>query len=387
MPTKTLKSPKIRVPKHVEPAEKLQEQIDNERKTIKTDAYPISVGELSSLYKENELNIHPEFQRFYRWDDERKSKFIESMLLGIPIPSIFVSQTKEGTWDVVDGLQRLSTIFQFMGILHDEKGERVDPLVLTKTKYLPAMVGMQWEGQGGASNISDAQRLFIKRAKLDVKIILRESNEKTKFELFQRLNTGGAELSEQEIRNAMLVAANAPFFNWLKSLAAYEPFRDCTALSDRPLEEQFNLELVLRFLVFRDMPAHQLKSVGDLGDFLTEQMMEFSSKFDEIKNGEEEAFRKTFGYLAATVGPDAFRKYNTIRSRFSGGFLISGFEVVACGIGHRVQNVDNLGKEDLLKRIRSFWAEKSFVDATGSGIRASSRIPKTIQIGRKLFTP
>lgn len=386
MSTKTLKSPKVRVPRHFDPAAKLQEQIDHERKTIKTDAYPISVGELSSLYKENELDIHPEFQRFYRWDDERKSKFIESMLLGIPIPSIFVSQTKEGTWDVVDGLQRLSTIFQFMGILRDEKDVIVAPLVLTRTKYLPAMDGMQWEEHGSESCISDAQRLFIKRAKLDVKIILRESDEKTKFELFQRLNTGGAELSEQEIRNAMLVAANAPFFAWLKNLAGFEPFRDCTALSDRPLEEQFNLELVLRFLVFRCMPSAQLKSVGDLGDFLTEQMMEFSAKFDEKKNAESDAFKKTFAYLAATVGPDAFRKFDGVRSRFSGGFLISGFEVVACGIGHGVYNAINLEKEDLLKRIKSFWADKTFVDATGSGIRASTRIPKTIHIGRKLFT-
>ena len=92
----------------------LQQEIDEKKKEIFTDGYPMSIGELSSLYSENELDIHPEFQRFFRWTTLQKSKLIESILLGIPIPSIFVSQREDGVWDVVDGLQRLSTIFQFM---------------------------------------------------------------------------------------------------------------------------------------------------------------------------------------------------------------------------------------------------------------------------------
>jgi Protein of unknown function DUF262 len=123
---------------------------------------------LANLYRDGELDIHPEFQRFYRWDDEQKSRFIESILLGIPIPSFFVAQRDDGKWDVIDGLQRLSTIFQLMGLLRDEQGRRVPPLRLTRTKYLPSLDGMLWEKSNGllglSPALSPAQQLFIKRA-------------------------------------------------------------------------------------------------------------------------------------------------------------------------------------------------------------------------------
>ncbi len=66
---------------------------------------------LNNLYTDNELDLHPEFQRFFRWKPSQKSRFIESLLIGIPIPSIFVYQREDGVWDVIDGVQRLSTIF------------------------------------------------------------------------------------------------------------------------------------------------------------------------------------------------------------------------------------------------------------------------------------
>ena len=90
----------------------LNQGILKHRAEIRTDGYPISIGELLAMYKDSELDIHPEFQRFFRWSPEQKSRLIESLLLGIPLPSIFVSQRENGIFDVIDGLQRLSTIFQ-----------------------------------------------------------------------------------------------------------------------------------------------------------------------------------------------------------------------------------------------------------------------------------
>jgi hypothetical protein len=91
----------------------LQEEIDKSRAIIRTDGYSMSIGEWISLYERSEIDIHPEFQRFFRWSPKQKSRLIESILLGIPIPQIFVAQREDGVWDVVDGLQRLSTIYQF----------------------------------------------------------------------------------------------------------------------------------------------------------------------------------------------------------------------------------------------------------------------------------
>lgn len=103
----------------------LHEEIEQKSKEIITDNYSMSVGEIISMYKEGDLDIHPEFQRFFRWSDSQKSRLIESFLLNFPVPPIFVYQRTDGVWDIVDGLQRVSTILQFAGIYKNEDGEKM----------------------------------------------------------------------------------------------------------------------------------------------------------------------------------------------------------------------------------------------------------------------
>lgn len=157
----------------------LQEEIDRGSREIHADGYPMSIGEIISLYENNEMDIHPEFQRFFRWTDLQKTKFIESILLGIPLPSIFVSQREDGVWDVIDGLQRLSTIFQFVGILKKEGGELSEPFTLIGgTTYLPSLEGKMWNTTNETNSFTTTQRLLLKRAKIDIKIIKREKYSK-----------------------------------------------------------------------------------------------------------------------------------------------------------------------------------------------------------------
>jgi len=94
----------------------------------------MSIGELTNLYRDGELIIRPEFQRFFRWTSIQKSRLVESILLGIPLPSIFVAQTLGGVWEVVDGLQRVSTLLELQGELKDGEGNILPPLRLDGTK-------------------------------------------------------------------------------------------------------------------------------------------------------------------------------------------------------------------------------------------------------------
>ena len=120
----------------------LDDEINAKRREIRTDGYPMSIGEWISLYEKDEIDIHPEFQRFFRWTKTQGTKLIESILLGIPIPPIFVSQRRDGVWDVVDGLQRLSTIYQLIGILKDEERRSARPIG-SGVDQIPSFLGRQ----------------------------------------------------------------------------------------------------------------------------------------------------------------------------------------------------------------------------------------------------
>jgi hypothetical protein len=365
----------------------LQEEIDKSRAIIRTDGYSMSIGEWISLYERSEIDIHPEFQRFFRWSPKQKSRLIESILLGIPIPQIFVAQREDGVWDVVDGLQRLSTIYQFAGILKDEENHAVPPIVLERTKYLPSLQGKKWDDAEDPENsLTTSQRLIIKRSKIDVSIILRESDEASKYELFQRLNTGGSPLSEQEVRNSILVMINRDMYRWMRRLAENPDFVECVALTDRALDEQYDMELVLRFLVFRTLDEKELSRIGDLGDYLTDKLSDMARNDEFDFKEEEQAFSTAFGLLRRTTGSDSFKKFDPEKGKFMGGFLVSGYEVVAIGLGYnyKVASEANLEIESL---IRGVWQKEQFTSKSGSGIRASSRVPNTIPLGRKLFKP
>lgn len=369
----------------------LQQEIDEKSKEIKTDSYSMSIGELISLYKEGELDIHPEFQRFFRWTPLQKTKLIESVLLGIPIPSIFVSQSEKGIWEVIDGLQRLSTIFEFVGVLKDENENKIQPSKLQKTEYLPSLEGKYWDNKREPENsFSPAQRMFLKREKIDVKIIKKESDPHIKYELFQRLNTLGSQLSDQEVRNCVMIMINKEFFNWFKELAEYPNFLKCLSLADRLIDEKYNQELVLRFFIFKNINPNEIKGVQDLGDFITKKMIAFShSNFD--KEREESIFKRTFDFLEKTLSEDSFKQYNQEKNKFEGKFLISSFETVAVGVGSNIDLWDNEFNEEiknkLIEKARALWSNLQYREKSGSGINVTLRVPVIIPLGKELFRP
>lgn len=364
----------------------LIEQINKKRKEIKTDGYPVSIGEWINMYQNDELDIHPEFQRFYRWTISQKTSLIESILLGIPLPPIFVSQREDGVWDVVDGLQRLSTIFQLVGILKDEDDEDVEPLVLQKTKYLPALQDIQWDNNDDPKkSLPKDLQLVIKRSKISASIVLKESDERAKYDLFQRLNTGGSELSPQEVRNCLLIMTNKPLFDWLKKLPSNESFISTTALSDRPLEEAYDVELALRFVLLALIPEKEIKSVGDVGVFLTDKMTDIAQSKSFKKTPIKELFENTFSVLDEVFVDDAFKRFSLKKGRHEGGFLLSLFEVIALGVAFNIANGTLCAKNKIIEKARSVWSDKNFTDWSTSGVTASRRLPKLIPYGRQLF--
>lgn len=371
----------------------LQDEIDEKTKEIFTDSYPMSIGELINLYQENELDIHPEFQRFFRWNMRQKTKLIESILLGIPIPAIFVSQSEKGVWDVIDGVQRLSTIFEFTGVLIDEDKVEVPPSRLEKTDYLPSLQDKVWKSDDIQNSFTQAQRIDFKRQKIGIQIIRKESDPNIKYELFNRINTLGSRLSEQEVRNCLLIMVNKDFFNWINRLAKYEPFINCVCLTEDDIKKQYHLELALRFFIFKNVDVTEITSSTYLADFITDKMKSFSIAENFDKTKEESIFKDTFSLLNDTLGEDSFIKYNLEKEKFMGKFLISTFEAVSIGIGYNIENwkskrSDNVELTRVInERIRQLWSDSRYTRNIGSGSNFYTRIPIIVPLGKEIFVP
>jgi Protein of unknown function DUF262 len=367
----------------------LHDEIEARRRDIKTDSYSMSLGELMNIYQSTELDLHPDFQRFFRWTDQQKTKLIESILLGIPIPPVFVSQRPDGVWDVIDGLQRLSAIFQFAGILKNEEGKTLDGIKLQKAKYLPSLEGKAWEDNTSPDNpdaLTAQQRIDIKRSKIDVNIILRESSTDAKYDMFERLNTGGTQLSDQEVRNCLLLMSNKEFFRWLEDLAIHPTFVSCTSLSEKATEERYDMELVVRFLTLRTIEIPKLRGLSDVGTFLTDRIIALSEANLDLKS-EGKIFKDTFDLLSLALSDASFRRYDVAKQRFMGGFLVSVFEVIGIGLGFNVGSwTDSQADLSAIQGIaESLWQNPAFTGHQGSGVGGTTRILHTVPLGRKLF--
>ena len=344
----------------------------------------MSIGELTNLYRDGELNVRPEFQRFFRWSEIQKSRLIESLLLGIPVPSIFVAQTDTGIWELVDGLQRMSTILELQGILRNRDGVLLPTLVLRGTKYLPALEGRQWEHPDPAHALTQAHRLDIKRSKLDIKIIKRESSPEAKYDLFQRLNSYGMSFTAQEMRSALILSVSPDYFAWLEGLASIPEFVEATSLSERLLSEKYDLELVLRWLILFDRPVSRLtqQSLRDfpsvVDDAAIDMAKEHPKNIDEI----ERVFVETFKIIVANGSEDVFRKWDPVKQSFRGSFLNTAFEVFATGLGYHLAN-GSAYRDDLLAVVREFWSGMQSGFATGKSTEA--RLAQFVPIGRSLL--
>lgn len=360
----------------------LQQEIETRSKEILTDSYSISVGEAISMYKDEDIDIHPEFQRFFRWTTAQKTRLIESFLLNIPVPPIYVSQRADGVWDIIDGLQRLSTIFHFVGCYKNADGSYLEPLVLEKTKLLPSLEGKKFKDEDcPEKSFNEDERRFLKRAKLSFVIIKKESDSSSKYELFQRLNSGGTNLSEQEIRNCIMVMTNPQLFNCIEELSRYPNFIDSLRLTDKAIAERYDLELVTRFLCLRTEVMEKIKNISDYGTYLNDRIVEL---FETKTNWEEEfsIFKKTFDIIYEALGDEAFCKYDIINDKFSGRFYTSVFEFVAIGLGRH----DGQTNRDCLKgRIVELWKKIDSEDISWKGSNPSGRLQKTLELANQLY--
>lgn len=349
----------------------LQTQLEEFRKDLQSDDFKMSIGEFANLYQDGDLILNPDFQRYFRWKDSQKSLLIESIFLQIPLPPIFIYERKDGKWEVIDGLQRLSSIFQFMNIL---KGEQELPLIIHDVPYLSALNEKCWNDIGGSF-----QRIF-KRSNLSITKLKWNSENFTKYEMFKRLNRTGSPLSEQEMRNCIIIMENKPFYEWMEKLSQNEDFIATTSLSESRRNEREDLELITRYLCFRFCDKSELKNVRAVDTFLDKKIVEIS-KFTTFNISEEESlFRNIFRALNEQIGTDSFKRYDKATNSFKGMFLISPYEAIIFALAKDPQNLSNLKN-----KVISLQSDPAFSRYSGSGVNVSQRWNNLFELSEKIF--
>ena len=358
-------------------------EIQLKSKEIIVDSYSMSVGELISLYKDGDLDIHPEFQRFFRWTDSQKTRLIESLLLNIPIPPIFVSQNENGVWEIVDGLQRVSTILHFVGCYKNNDGNLEAPLVLEGTDFLPSLEGKTFEKRNDDDEnaFGIEERRYLKRAKISLIILKKESDISGKYELFQRLNTGGTSLSDQEVRNCIMLMENKDLFYKIQELSNYQNFLDTLRVNHRLMKERFELELITRFLCLRTENPEQVRN-KDFSDYLDKRIVNLFNSPEWNVDNEIEIFKRTFDIINREMSDNAFCKYMQDDDRFKGSLITPAFEIIAIGLGRRDGHLPD--GFNLLEQTKKFWRELPQT-VPWKGKSATDRVPQMFELASSFY--
>jgi hypothetical protein len=367
----------------------LDDEITSAQRLVKTDGYEMSIGELVNMYREEDLIINPDFQRLFRWNSSQKSKFIESILLGIPIPSIFTFEGDDGKWELIDGLQRVSTILEFMGLLKDPTNQQVKPSALEATTYLPSLHNVVWERSDALTDprpdqqveLSRPQQLAVRRAKIGVKILKPPSSAETKYDLFQRLNAGGTQANPQEVRNCIVIMINKDYFESLKALSSKDTFQEIISLNEEQIERQRHIEWATRFLVYNYVPYD---GNLDIEEYMDKGIASLAKAGRQTEP--EERFVETFALLQR-YGKDALRRFEA--GKHIGRVGLVAFECIAVGIAKNLPHIRALPNPDdfISRKIRAFWESKELEGFLSPGVRGTTRIQKTIPFGEAWFRP
>ena len=268
-------------------------EIPKEIRKIRTQPYDYSVEYIVNLIKNGKIYLEPDFQRNARvWDDKTASLLIESILLNVPIPPIYVSEEDDGKWNIIDGLQRLNSFKRFLN--NDFK--------LRGMEAFPELNKMNYE------NLPSKARSVLNDGALRIILITKESHPEMQYDVFMRLNRGSVKLTEQELRNCLY---RGKLNNLIKELCNNANLLNILGLKE-PHKRMDDAELVLRYLAISenyDWEKHMVleyKSV--MKTFLNTFMKQHQNPSDEKILQLKDKFENTLDKVFSVFEQNAFRR-------------------------------------------------------------------------------
>ncbi len=276
-------------------------EIPREIRKINTQAYDKSVSDIVNMIKDGDINLNPEYQRNYIWDNKKASMLIESIILNVPIPVIYVSQEADDTWTVIDGLQRLNSLKRFF-----DRDFKLSGLELLSDL-----------NKSDVHTLAPKALRILKNGLLRVIVISHDSHEDIKYDVFMRLNRGSVKLNEQELRNCLYRGA---FNELLKSLCNNEYMLALMNIKE-PHKRMIDCELILRFFSLREnwSPEKGGGSPDDegvsnyrgriknfLNNFMRQNQHSSKENLDQMSSCFNDAIKKVYDIF----GAKAFRRIN-----------------------------------------------------------------------------
>lgn len=318
----------------------LIDAIDSKVESVRTRSLDLSFNELLDMYDNEELIISPEYQRLFRWDLDKQSRFIESLILELPIPPIFVIELKDGQYELIDGLQRISTYLHFRGELKKVgKAKAEDGFELQGCDVLNELNGREYD------DLPKSIQIKLKRNFIRVEILRKESDSRLRYYMFKRLNTGGEILSEQEVRNCTIRLLDSNINDFIIALSKNSKFsKTISKIQDKEINKMLDQELVLRFFALKNnLDGYYYP----FDEFLTEYM-ESVAKGEKSFNYQDEKliFDKTFSVLNRMAGDDIFSNLMT-GEKAKANFVTYYYEALTLGIQKYLDSLYNATKLQL----------------------------------------
>ena len=358
-----------------------------EYQNINVEKRDFTIRELWNRYANRNLILEPDFQRHYVWDDKRASRFVESLILGLPTPPIFIAEESTGQWTVIDGHQRLASLFRFMRPLvsHVAKVAGVEvpwanlaPLVLVNLE-----IKKELNGQPVTSIKSSDRDTLLWQAKIPVVKLDKDANEGMKYALFARLNQGSLSLNNQELRNCLYRGSYNVLISQLSDTSRYLNLWKKSS-SDRRMRDR---ERVLRFFAF----LHRMNEYASpLREFLNKEMKWYQDADPQQIVQFRSEFIDALTWVEQLLGDKAFKQYKIgdenkheghwVRNRYD---LIYDVEMVGFGEfnrqltetwGHASSYEKDLFKRLMLNRLVSVMTTETFVASINEGTMRVSAV-------------
>lgn len=345
--------------KESEDSEMLSESLNPfDPSKIKVSTEKKTIHLLMSRIAHGEVDLAPEFQRRARlWPIKRKSQLIESLLLRIPLPVFYVAANFDDDWVVVDGLQRITTIYDYLSGEFSLKG----------MEYLQQLEGMKF------SELDRSMQRRISETELIYNVIQPGTPDEVMMNIFRRINTGGMPLNGQEIRNAINKGAARGF---LESLANSPEFAEATdrSVKDYRMDAQ---EMVLRFMAFRCLDWSDYKS---LDSFLNIAMKKLSSMTAGELDDLATLFKKAMVRSRLVFGDEAFRKPRIRKRNPISKPLFEGWSVLL-SLSSDDEFSDILARKDSIIQAfkSSFDTDQEFVNSVTYSTGLNSRVYKRFE--------